>query len=459
MRQMTKAPSNILIVDDDDLVSLSIKLLLEPHFQKVVTSGTPERIPAMLRSESVDVLLLDMNFRPGETSGAEGLFWLRKVLHDAPDVQVVLMTAYADIQVAIDALKEGALDFIVKPWQNEKLLTTVRTAAVVNQEKRKVRQLRSQRKGILAAFDKQYEPLRGNAESIREIRKTISKVAPTDAAILILGENGTGKEVIAREIHRQSNRFDEVFMSVDLGSLSDSLFESELFGHRKGAFTDAREDRIGRFEAAAGGTLLLDEIGNVPLHLQAKLLTVLQQKSIVRLGTNEPIPVDVRIICATNTDVRKMVAEGTFREDLLYRINTVEIRVPPLQERLDDVPELANYFLEKFNTKYHKRHTFDADVYAELQKYRWPGNIRELQHAVERAVIMSDKDVLDVSDFTDLRKSDETGFVFDHLNLEKIEAWAVKKAIAKHHGNISHAADELGISRGAIYRRIEKYGI
>lgn len=456
---MTTTPSNILIVDDDELVSLSIKLLLEPHFQKVVTSGTPERIPALLRSESIDVLLLDMNFRPGEASGSEGLFWLRKVLHESPDVQVILMTAYADIQVAIDALKDGALDFIVKPWQNEKLLTTVRTAAVVNQEKRKVRQLRSQRKGILSALDKQHEPLRGNAEGIREIKRTISKVAPTDAAVLILGENGTGKEVIAREIHRQSNRADEVFMAVDLGSLSDTLFESELFGHRKGAFTDAKEDRIGRFEAAAGGTLFLDEIGNVPLHLQAKLLTVLQQKSIVRLGSNDPIPVDVRVICATNTDLRKMVGQNTFREDLLYRINTVEIRVPSLHDRLEDIPDLASYFLEKFNAKYHKRHTFHPDVLPELQKYRWPGNIRELQHAVERAVIMSDKDILETNDFTDLRRADEAAFIFDHLNLEKIEAWAVKKAIAKHQGNISHAADELGISRGAIYRRIEKYGI
>ena len=456
---MPKVPSNVLIVDDDELVSLSIKLLLDPHFQKVVSCRTPERIPAMLRSEAIDVLLLDMNFRPGETSGSEGLFWLRKVLNDAADVQVVLMTAYADIQVAIDALKEGALDFIVKPWQNEKLLATVRTAALVNQEKRKVRQLRYQRKGILAAFDKQYEPLRGEAESIREIKKTIAKVAPTDAAVLILGENGTGKEVIAREIHRQSLRHDEVFMSVDLGALSDTLFESELFGHRKGAFTDAREDRIGRFEAAAGGTLFLDEIGNVPLHLQAKLLTAIQQKSIVRLGTNEPIPVDVRIICATNTDLRKMATQGAFREDLLYRINTVEINVPPLRDRTEDVADLAEYFLERFNSKYYKRLMFHPDIFDELKKYRWPGNIRELQHAVERAVIMAEKDMLDASDFSVLRKSDDADFTFEQLNLEKLEAWAVRKAIAKHHGNISHAADELGISRGAIYRRIEKFGI
>lgn len=456
---MPKVPSNVLIVDDDELVSLSIKLLLDPHFQKVVSCRTPERIPAMLRSEAIDVLLLDMNFRPGKTSGSEGLFWLRKVLNDAADVQVVLMTAYADIQVAIDALKEGALDFIVKPWQNEKLLATVRTAALVNQEKRKVRQLRYQRKGILAAFDKQYEPLRGEAESIREIKKTIAKVAPTDAAVLILGENGTGKEVIAREIHRQSLRHDEVFMSVDLGALSDTLFESELFGHRKGAFTDAREDRIGRFEAAAGGTLFLDEIGNVPLHLQVKLLTAIQQKSIVRLGTNEPIPVDVRIICATNTDLRKMATQGAFREDLLYRINTVEINVPPLRDRTEDVADLAEYFLERFNSKYYKRLMFHPDIFDELKKYRWPGNIRELQHAVERAVIMAEKDMLDASDFSVLRKSDDADFTFEQLNLEKLEAWAVRKAIAKHHGNISHAADELGISRGAIYRRIEKYGI
>jgi two-component system, NtrC family, response regulator HydG len=456
---MGKFAGNIVVVDDDEFVLLSIKLLLEPNFASVKTLNTPERIPAILRTDAIDVVVLDMNFRQGDTSSKEGLFWLRKVLTEHPETQVIVMTAYADIQVAIDAIKDGALDFIIKPWQNEKLLATVKTACVVSQEKKKVKQLRSQQKGIIAAFDKRYEPLIGESEPIVSIQRVIEKVAPTDAEILILGENGTGKEVIAREIHRQSNRADGVFMSVDLGSLSGTLFESELFGHRKGAFTDAKEDRIGRFEAAAGGTLFLDEIGNVPLPLQAKLLTVLQNKSIVRLGTNDPIAVDVRIICATNTDLKKMVKDGSFREDLLYRINTVELTIPSLYDRLTDIPVLAEYFLLRFNNKYHKTLRFASDVLENLMKYRGPGNIRELQHAVERAVIMGDNHVITMDDFGSLQKDFSSEVVFDHLNLEKLEAWAIRKAIAKHQGNISHAADELGISRGAIYRRIEKYGI
>jgi two-component system, NtrC family, response regulator HydG len=457
---MAKASGNILVVDDDEYVLLSIRLLLEPSFHVVETTNTPERLPAILRTQSIDVILLDMNFRQGDTSSKEGLFWLRKILKEYPDTQVILMTAYADIQLAVEAVKDGALDFIVKPWQNEKLVASVKTALIVSQEKKKVKQLKTQQKGIIAAFGKSYEPLIGNAPSIVTIRRTIEKVAPTDAEVLILGENGTGKEVIAREIHRQSHRSEGIFMSVDIGSLSETLFESELFGHRKGAFTDAKEDRIGRFEAAAGGTIFLDEIGNLSLSLQAKLLTVLQRKEIVRLGTNEPVPIDVRVICATNSDLKKMIRENKFREDLYYRINTVEIHVPPLFERPEDIPTLVDHFIKRFSEKYHKSgHTVDASALDQLKKYRWPGNIRELQHAVERAIILSDSQVIGLHDFGTLEKEFTGEAIFDHLNLEKLEAWAIRKAIAKHHGNISHAAEELGLSRGAIYRRIEKYGI
>ncbi len=457
---MSKSSGNILLVDDDEFVLLSIKLLLDPHFNSVKTLNNPERIPALFEREQIDVVVLDMNFRHGDTSGNQGRFWLKKILSFNPDTQVILVTAYADIQVAVESIKEGALDFIVKPWQNEKLLTTVKTANIVSQEKRKVKQLRSQQKELVSAIDKRFEPLIGVSAAISAIRKTIEKVAPTEADVLILGQNGTGKEVIAREIHRHSNRREGIFMNVDVGSLSESLFESELFGHRKGAFTDAKSDRIGRFEAATGGTLLLDEIGNLSLPLQAKLLTVLQHKKIVKLGTNEEVDVDVRIICATNCDLHAMVAEGKFREDLLYRINTVEITVAPLCDRSEDIPLIADHFLAKFRHKYQKPNLKISEVLTTfLQRYRWPGNIRELQHAVERAVIMSEGDQLLPEDFGSLQKQPSGEFVFDHLNLEKLEAWAIEKAIAKHKGNISHAAEELGLSRGAMYRRLERYGI
>lgn len=457
---MTKAKGTILIVDDDEFVILSIKLLLEPHFENVLTSNTPERVPALLDRSDVDVVVLDMNFRHGDTSGNQGMFWLKKILALSPETQVILMTAFADISIAVEAIRIGALDFIVKPWENEKLISTVRAANTVSQEKKKVKTLKSHQRSLVSAINHQHDPMIGASAGIAAIRKSIEKVAPTEAEVLIHGQNGTGKEVIAREIHRQSKRSEGVFMSVDLGSLSETLFESELFGHRKGAFTDAKEDRVGRFEAAAGGTLFLDEIGNLSLALQAKLLTVLQHKKVTRLGSNESIDLDARVISATNRDLRKMVSEGTFREDLLYRINTVELTVPPLYERLDDIPGLAKYYTDKFRQKYQKSYLkLPESVVEQLQKYKWPGNIRELQHAIERAVIMSEGEELSIDDFGTLLPNHGDGFDFAHLNLEKLEAWAIRKAIAKHKGNISHAAEELGLSRGALYRRIETYGI
>ncbi|MEJ7642984.1 MAG: sigma-54 dependent transcriptional regulator [Chryseolinea sp.] len=455
---MAKASGKILLVDDDDLVLLSIRLLLEPHFSLVHSTNNPERVPALFEREHFDVVVLDMNFRHGDTSGNQGLFWLRKILSISPDTQVILMTAFSDIAVAVESMREGALDFIVKPWQNEKLLATVKTANIVSLEKKKVKQLRSQQRSLVSALNV-HEPFLGRSPAIGAIRNTIQKVAPTDAEILILGQNGTGKEVIAREIHQQSKRCDGVFMSVDVGSLSETLFESELFGHRKGAFTDAREDRIGRFEAAAGGTIFLDEIGNLTPGQQAKLLTVLQHKKIVRIGANESIDLHVRIIAATNCDLRRMVASGTFREDLLYRINTVEITVPSLFDRPEDISLLGAHFLKKFSQKYQKPYLhLTAEVIKYLEKYHWPGNIRELEHAIERAVIMCETEVLTTADFDKLQTNPDE-FIFDNLNLEKLEAWAIRKAIAKHNGNVSHAAEELGLSRGALYRRIDTYGL
>ncbi len=457
---MQKSPGKILLADDDEFVLLSLKLLLEPHFQSVVTTNNPERIPALFDRQQFDVVVLDMNFRQSDTTGTQGLFWLKKILSISPETQVILLTAYADVHVAVESIREGALDFIVKPWQNEKLLATVKAANKLSQEKTKVRQLKSTQRSLISALEPPHEPLLGNTESIQTIRRMIEKVAPTDAEVLILGANGTGKEVIAREIHRQSGRAEGVFMTVDVGALTETIFESEMFGHRKGAFTDAKEDRIGRFEAAAGGTLLLDEIGNLSLSLQSKLLTVLQHKKIVRLGTNEPIDVNVRILCATNSNLEAMVKEGRFREDLLYRINTVEITVPPLIDRQDDIPVLAEYYLKKLATRYHKP---DLQISEEAMRWLrsapWPGNVRELKHSIERAVILSEGTTLQARDFGSNQKASPNDFNFEDLKLSKLEEWAIRKALARHGGNVSHAAEELGLSRGALYRRMDQYGI
>ena len=453
-----KNSGKVLLVDDDEVVLLSLKVLLEQQRIEVVGTWAPERIPSILEKENIHTVLLDMNYRPGDTSNTQGLFWLKRIGELNPDLPVIPLTAYGDITLAVEAMKQGAHDFITKPWQNEKLVATVRGAMALYHEKQKVKQLSAKQKLITATFNN-HQQLLGDSAAIQTILKKIKKVAPTDTAVLILGANGTGKEVVAREIHQHSNRADQIFIHVDVGSISETLFESELFGHKKGAFTDAKEDRMGRIEAASAGTLFLDEIGNLPLSLQTKLLTVLQNKVITRLGTNHPIDVDVRIICATNANLKQLVQEGKFREDLYYRINTVEITMPPLIDRPADIPLLINHFLKKFKTHYSKHdRTVPAEVLTALQKYSWPGNIRELQHAVERAVILSELPQLTLEDFG-ITKQQSGELIFDHLNLEKLEAWAIKKAVEKHKGNVSHAAAELGLSRGAMYRRMERYGI
>ncbi|MDX1628118.1 MAG: sigma-54 dependent transcriptional regulator [Fulvivirga sp.] len=457
---MPKTKAKILIVDDDDMVLLSAQLLLEQQYTEVIKINNPMQIEEAFKERSYDIVLLDMNFKQGETSGEEGLYWLKQIKTMSPDTNVVLMTAYGELDVAVEAMKEGATDFIVKPWQNEKLLATIQTAYKLGQQEQKVKQLEGREKIISSDISSHFEMI-GNSHEMNEIRKIIEKVAKTDAEVLILGENGTGKEVAARAIHQNSLRAEEVFISVDLGSIPENLFESELFGHKKGAFTDAKEERIGRFEAASGGTLFLDEIGNLSPNLQTKLLTALQNKKITKVGTNEPVEVDVRVICATNSDIKNLVQEDKFREDLLYRINTVEMEVPPLRDRIDDIPLLANHFLNKYASKYHKQGAkLSEEALGILKKYHWPGNIRELQHAIERSVIMLEGNEITASDFRFLKKDDSSYQAeFEDYNLEHIEAWAIHKAIKKHNGNVSHAAKELGLSRGALYRRMDKYNI
>ena len=450
----------LLIVDDDDYIKLTLKMFLEQHFSDIIALEDPDKIPGMMENNNFDVIILDMNFEQGETSGQAGFDWLEKILKIDPQSHVIMITAYGGVNIAVKAIKKGAKDFIVKPWQNDRLLATISSVFNLSKEKQNVRYLKSQQKIISSSIDDQFSNIEGKSPAITKVFNTIDKVAATNADVLILGENGTGKELVARSIHRNSSRSGEVFISVDLGSISETLFESELFGHKKGAFTDAKEDRIGRFEAASGGTIFLDEIGNLSLSLQAKLLAILQNRQITRVGTNEPVDIDVRIICATNRHLTKMVKNGEFREDLLYRINTVELQVPKLNERIDDIPLLTDHFLKLYCKKYNKPGLkIYGNVISKLKSYSWPGNIRELQHAIERAVIMSDNEKLEISDFSFLNSISDSGIQPENYNLEVLESWAIRNAIRKHHGNISQAAKELGLSRGAMYRRIEKYGL
>lgn len=457
---MAKEKGSILIVDDDDAVLLSAQLFLEQYFIAVRKINNPSQITEAFKEHRFDLVLLDMNFKQGETSGEEGLKWLDEIKKISPETNVLLMTAYGEVDIAVEAMKKGAMDFIMKPWQNEKLLATVRNALKYTSQERRVKQLENRERVLVSSMGEEYREMIGQSSSLNKIKKLIDKVAATEAEVLILGENGTGKEVAARALHAKSNRSDEVFIAVDLGSIPENLFESELFGHKKGAFTDAKEDRTGRFEAASGGTLFLDEIGNLTPTLQSKLLTVLQRRQIVPVGANQPVDIDVRIISATNTNLKEAVAHQQFREDLLYRINTVELEIPPLRDRIADLPELLKHFIEKYEHKYNKGpFEIDDSVIEKLKSHHWPGNVRELQHAIERAVILSEGLSLDETDFGFLKKAGDTAFNLEDYNLENIEAWAIKKAIDKHEGNISHAAKELGLSRGAMYRRMDKYNL
>ena len=446
----------ILVVDDDRDVLLSARVVMKKEFSTVLLSSDPGNIPEILGKEEVDVILLDMNFRAGESDGKEGLRWLRVIHETEPDIQVVVITAYGDINLAVAAMKEGASDFVVKPWDNQKLLATVRSCYRYREAGREIRRLENTRRVILG--DVAGEMI-GESKPMQDLFELVEKVAPTDASVLITGENGTGKELVARRLHHLSPRSDQIFLPVDLGALSENLFESELFGHVKGAFTDALEDRPGKFELASGGTLFLDEIGNLSVPMQAKMLTAIQNRQVYRVGSNRAVEFDVRLISATNRPLQEMVRNGQFRQDLLYRINTVVIHVPPLRQRKEDIPLLVDHFTGLYARKYNKTDLRVSSVdMRRLENYAWPGNVRELQHMVERAVIMAEGKTLD---FSGLKRQPAfpVRAVAGTLNLEELEKKAIAAAIWKHGGNMSRAAEELGLGRTTLYRKMEKYGI
>lgn len=458
---MDEKKGNILAVDDNEDILFALKLLLKPHVEKIVALNSPDRIPELLEQESFDLILLDMNFTKDAISGQEGFDWLDKILSIDPLAVVVFITAYGDAERAVKAIKSGATDFVLKPWQNEKLLATVSSSVKLHRSRMEADELRAKQKGISELMDQPYTDFVGNSTQMQEVFSTISKVAITDANVLILGENGTGKELVARALHRNSARSEEVFINVDLGSLSDTLFESELFGHEKGAFTDAKKEKPGRFEIASGGTIFFDEIGNLTPPLQSKLLTVIERREVIRVGSNKPIPVNVRLICATNSDLYESVSENLFRQDLLYRINTVEIHLPPLRERGDDILLLANHFLKIYSKKYKKSiRGIALAAVKKIMHYSWPGNVRELQHAIERAVIMTESSSLEPDDFILSPPRKKSGDLeFDTYNLDEIEKNVIEKVIKQNQGNITQAAQELGLTRTSLYRRMEKYGL
>ncbi|TVR69582.1 MAG: sigma-54-dependent Fis family transcriptional regulator [Marinilabiliales bacterium] len=451
----------ILAVDDNDDILFALKLLLKPHVEFLQTTNDPSEIPGLMADEEFDVILLDMNFTKDAISGQEGFDWLSKILEIDPEAVVVFITAYGDAEKAVRAIKAGATDFILKPWQNEKLIATVSSSVQLRRSRLEASGLKSRQKEISQVLDQPFQDFIGVSPEMHEVFTTIKKVARTDANVLILGENGTGKELVARALYRNSPRKEEVFISVDLGSISETLFESELFGHVKGAFTDAIKDKSGRFEIASGGTLFLDEIGNLSLPMQAKLLTVIERKEVIKVGSTKPMPIDIRLICATNNNIHQMVADETFRQDLLYRINTVEIHLPPLRERTGDIPVLADHFLGIYNKKYKKNVTrISNEAMNKLNQYHWPGNVRELQHAIERALIMSDSNKLQADDFilsSQPRKQDD--MELQTYNLDEIEKNVIMKVMKQNRGNISQAAAELGLTRTSLYRRMEKYGL
>jgi len=449
----------ILVVDDDADVLQAARLFLKQHLESVHTERDPARIPQLLLNESYDVILLDMNFTLDVTSGAEGFLWLGRILEINPAAVVIMITAFGDINLAVRAIKEGATDFVLKPWQNEKLLATVSSALNLHRSRSEVAHLRSRQRQLHDDLDHPFHEFIGISTPMRKVFAAIERVAKTDANVLILGENGTGKELVARAVHRNSARAAEVFISVDMGAITETLFESELFGHVKGAFTGASADRAGRFEVASGGTLFLDEIGNLPLTLQSKMLRAIETRSITRVGSNKPVPVEIRLICASNRSILEMVGRQEFRQDLLYRINTVEIQLPPLRERGEDLPLLADHFLRHYCRKYHKPvPQLGAATLKMFGRYAWPGNIRELRHSIERAVIMTDAATLQPSDFF-FSPSDPgpDGLVLGSFKLEDIEKTIIRKVLDKNQGNISLAARELGITRASLYRRIGKH--
>lgn len=449
----------ILIVDDNEDVLFALNLLLEPYTEKIKVATTPDRIEYFMTTFHPDLILLDMNFSRDAISGQEGFESLKQILQIDPQAIVIFMTAYADTDKAVRAIKAGATDFIPKPWEKDKLLATLTSGMRLRQSQQEVSILKEQVE-VLSGQNTSENDIIGESSDMQEVFTTINKLSNTDANILILGENGTGKDVIARLIYRCSPRYGKPFVTIDLGSIPEQLFESELFGFEKGAFTDAKKSKAGRMEVATNGTLFLDEIGNLSLPMQSKLLTAIEKRQISRLGSTQTVPIDVRLICATNADIRQMVEDGNFRQDLLYRINTIEIHIPPLRERGNDIILLADHFLDRYTRKYKKEiHGLTREAKNKLLKYTWPGNVRELQHTIERAVILGDGSMLKPENFlfhTTSKQKKEEEVV---LNLEQLERQAIEKALRISNGNISRAAEYLGITRYALYRKLEKLGL
>jgi DNA-binding NtrC family response regulator len=451
-------PARILIIDDNIQILESLRILLKDEFETIDLLPKPSRIPEMLWRNAYDIVMLDMNFAMGDTSGNEGIYWLNEIKKTDPLLPIILITAYGDIELAVKAIQEGATDFIVKPWDPEKLIITLENAWRLRKSGQEVKKLKNRQQQLSEDLAREYRMFHGTSAVMKKLMNTVSRVAATDANVLILGENGTGKEVIAREIHKHSNRSDQIFVGVDVASLSESLFESEMFGHVKGAFTDARENRVGRFENAHEGTLFLDEIGNIPLPIQAKLLQVIQNRELIRVGDHTPIPINIRLITATNRDLKQMVSEATFREDLFYRLNTVAIELPPLRERGEDIVLLAEIFLEQYGRKYNKsKLKLSVSAIHKLREYAWPGNVRELKHTMERAVIMGENSRLGPEDLRLFDRQEPTGD--KSFRLDDVEKQAIIKVLDKCRGNHSRAAQMLNISRTTLYAKLKKYGI
>lgn len=448
----------LLIADDNRGILNALQILLLKDFETVKTIPGPNQLLSELGQKVYDIVVLDMNFRVGLNTGNEGIFWLREIKKKFPDIEVIMITAYGDVELAVKALKEGAADFILKPWDNEKLIATLKAALKLRKSNLEISALKARESLLKHEANRNKPMIIGKSRAMQEVMNTVSKVANTDASVLISGENGTGKELIAREIHRISGRTAELFVLVDLSALTETLFESELFGHKKGSFTNAYEDKTGRFVLANKGTLFLDEIGNIPMNLQSKLLTVLQTRIITPVGSNAEVPVDIRLISATNNDLPRMIAGNQFRQDLLYRMNTIQIHLPPLRERTEDIGELAIYFVNMYRKKYNKPGLqFREDALAMLQKNPWPGNIRELQHTIEKAVILSERDELCARDFA--FGTEDMGMIHETETLEEMEKKMIMKAIKKYDRNLTVSAEHLGITRQTLYNKMKKYGL
>ncbi|NJM14479.1 MAG: sigma-54-dependent Fis family transcriptional regulator [Bacteroidales bacterium] len=453
-----KTKGNILIADDNKAALSALDMLLRFEFEKVATVANPNLIPEMLRKSDVDIVLLDMNFTSGASTGNEGLFWLKEIKKHSPTTEVIMITAFGDVELAVKAVKSGAADFALKPWENEKLLATLHATLKYRRTNLEVKKLKSREKDMKMELGNQHPVLIGTSCSMQRVYRLVDKVAATEANVLVTGENGTGKELIAREIHKKSMCSGELMVNVDMGSIPESLFESELFGHKKGSFTDAREDRMGKFQLANKGTLFLDEIGNLPYPLQSKLLVALQNRCVVPVGSNQYVPVDIRLICATNGNLADEVTKGNFREDLLYRINTIHIHLPPLRERDEDIEELAAHFIQHYAKKYQKPGIkINGAAIKKLNRYHWPGNVRELQHTIEKAIILAEDKLLAPEDFVLYNKHE--GPKYNRQTLDEMEKAMIEKAIEANDGNITAVAVQLGITRQTLYNKLKKHDL